>query len=729
MSSTKNVPQILIIDPNGSAALQSSLQKQYGLGVTHLTRGQGVIETVRVTKPDLIVLNARLVDPPADTLLQDLIGQQTTPPVVLIDANGDTTSTDFNYPHIIGWLSQPFTTAELALLIQTVLEYPLPASELVLAKRAELVDANQRLAHRLQELQTLFEIGKSVTSQLELKTVLRLVVEAAVNLTGAEESYLLLIDDVSGNLYLRAQANLGEEEAKDFLVKVKDSIAGQVVQSGKPVILSRQSNSLKVKTGLTVYSLVNVPVSLGDAVIGVLGVDNRHQKRAFNHDDTQLLAVLAEWSAIAIQNAKLYADTKQFSRDLQLVNEVSQLVSSTLEVEQIPRLLLQRTAEIVGAECGSLALIDTERHGVVFLLAYDSEGQEIKELEDFLMPPGIGIVGMVAQTGLPIIANEVKSHPAWSPLADQLTGFTTEKLIAVPLIFEGEILGVMELVNKKESDFVEDDMQLLSLVASSAASAIQNARQYGAIKRANEALREAQEQRIAAERWTVLGKAAANLAHRINNSTALVPIAAQRLQELLAQVELQPELRQKVDDNLERIRSNSLYTVDLAVLLLRRFDGNPTEAHDINQLVERALAMVEIPDNIKVTCQLDPELPAVDTSDLLVEVFMELFTNAIRQMGRKADGLLRIASFINGRESVSVQVTDNGPGISEEDLDRIFDLFFTRSPSGLGFGLWWVKTFLEQQHGEIAVESGLDENTTFTVSLPRTLPPLRVKGK
>jgi signal transduction histidine kinase len=76
-----------------------------------------------------------------------------------------------------------------------------------------------------------------------------------------------------------------------------------------------------------------------------------------------------------------------------------------------------------------------------------------------------------------------------------------------------------------------------------------------------------------------------------------------------------------------------------------------------------------------------------------------------------------------------VQVTDNGPGISEEDLDRIFDLFFTRSPSGLGFGLWWVKTFLEQQHGEIAVESGLDENTTFTVSLPRTLPPLRVKGK
>jgi GAF domain-containing protein len=725
MASSKVSPNILIIDPDENALLQSSLQKQYGLGVTQLARGQDALDTVVVTNPDLIVLNARLKDPPAQALLDDLIRQQLTPPVVLIDANGDMSSPGFKYPHIIGWLSQPFTTAELALLIQTVLKYPMPASELVLAKRAELVDTNQRLAHRLQELQTLFEIGKSVTAQLDLEMVLRLVVEAAVNLTGADESYLLLIDGATGNLYLRAQANLGTEEAKNFSVKVKDSIAGQVLQSGQPILLSRDENSLKVKTGLTVYSLVNVPVSLGQEVIGVLGADNRHQKRAFSQDDQQLLAVLAEWSAIAIQNASLFADTKQLNRDLRLVNEVSRLVSSTLDVEQIPRLLLQRTAEIVGAECGSLASVDTERDGVVFQLAYDIEGKELKELEDFLMPPGTGIVGLVAQTGLPIIANDVKSHPAWSPLADQLTGFTTEKLIAVPLISEGEILGVMELVNKIEGDFVENDMQLLSLVASSAASAIQNARQYGALEQANTALREAQEQRIATERWAVLGKAAANLAHRINNSTALVPIAAQRLQELLEPLEMQPELRQKVNDNLERIGRNSLYTVDLAVLLLRRFHGNPTKAHDINRLVERALAMVEIPEGVKVTIHLDPDLPSVDTSDLLVEVFVELISNASRQLEGESGALLRIASFKNGRERVSVQITDNGPGIPSETSDRIFDIFFTTSSSGLGFGLWWVKTFLEQQHGEIVVESHPHGDTTFTVSLPRTLPPLR----
>jgi two-component system NtrC family sensor kinase len=724
MPSNKKIPNILIIDPNGTESLRRDLQKRYGFGVTHLVQGQTALETMRQSKPDLLILNATLTNPPAGDLLAELVAHQFTPPVVLVDANGDSAAGNLNYPHIIGWLSQPFTTAELALLIQTALEYPLPASELVLAKRAELVAANQRLAQRVQQLHTLFEVGKSVTSNLDLPSVLRRVAQAAVDLTHADESYLLLKDDTDGDLYLRAQANLGVEEPKAFRVKVKDSIAGHVLQTGQPIILSKDSSSLKVKTGLTVYALINVPVSLGDSVIGVLGVDNRHQQHAFTQEDEQLLAVLAEWAAIAIQNARLFADTQQFSRNLQLAHEVSQLVSGTLEVEQIPRLLLQRTAEIVEAECGSLSLIDKTRNGVVFQLAYDNAGKELKALEDFLMPLGSGIIGVVAQTGLPLIANDVKNHPAWSSLADQLTGFDTKKLIAVPLIAKGEILGVMELLNKKEGDFEDVDVQLLSLVAASTASAIQNARQFTALKQAHNALQEAQAQRIAAERWAVLGKAAANLAHRINNSTALVPLAAQHLEELLQQVEMPPDVRRKVDNNLDRIKRNSLYTVDLAIVLLRRFRHNPTRAHHINEMVEWALGLVEIPPNVKVVRHLDSNLPAIDTSDLLVDVFVELISNAVRHLAHRSDGSLRIATFKTGADKVSIQITDNGPGILPEHIGRIFDIFYTTSPDGLGFGLWWVKTFLEQQRGDITVESYPNEGATFTVTLPCNLPAL-----
>lgn len=717
-------PRILIIDPADDANLRTNLEQQYGLNINYQAGGPTALAALRATPPDLVVLNANLSNPPVSTLLAELSHQNTTLPVVLVGANGKLlrTGTSLDYNNIVGWLNPPFTAAELAALIHSALERPLPGSNLVLAKRAELIEANRQLTLRLQELEVLFEIGKSVTSRLDLEAVLGLVAKAAVKLTGADESYLLLIDEDSGNLYLRAQADMGAQDALDFRIKVNDSIAGQVIKTGQPIILSRDTNSLKVKTGLTVYSLVNVPVKVGTEVIGVLAADNRRQQRAFTSDDGQLLAALADWAAIAIQNARLYAATKEFGRDLEVINNVNRLVSSTLDVEQIPTLLIQRIAEMFGAECGSLSLVSKEKGGVVFLAAYDDQGRELKSLKNYLMPFGEGIVGLVAQTGIAHIVNNVHEDPGWSPAADRLTGFTTRKIIAMPLIAEGQILGVIELLNKKEGDFGQRDLELLSVVAASTAIAVKNAQQYAALQQANAALRQVQEQRIAAERWAVLGQAAANLAHRINNSTALVPVAAQHLAELLQQAHMSPELRQEVDENLERIKRNTLYTVDLAMAFLYRFRHKPAEAQHVNELVERALGLVEVPSNIKVVCQLDPNLPAVDTSDLLVDVFVELVTNACRAIGGQA-GMLRLASFVVG-DCVSVQVTDNGPGISLENLPRIFDMFYTTQPQGLGFGLWWVKTFLEQQGGEITVESHLKQGTTFTVTLPCHPPAL-----
>jgi signal transduction histidine kinase len=218
-----------------------------------------------------------------------------------------------------------------------------------------------------------------------------------------------------------------------------------------------------------------------------------------------------------------------------------------------------------------------------------------------------------------------------------------------------------------------------------------------------------------------LGKAAGSLAHRINNTTTLVPIAVQHLRELLQPVTLTPELKKEIEENLDRIERNTLYTVDLAVALLRRFRQHPAKAHNVNELVNRALSLVEIPKNIKLVCHLDPNLPAIDTSDLLVDALVELITNALRVMTGQ-DGLLRIASFKSG-DKIAVQVTDSGPGITAENLSRVFDMFFTTQPQGLGFGLWWVKTFLEQQRGQITVESRPNEGTTFTILLPAN-PPL-----
>lgn len=580
--------------------------------------------------------------------------------------------------------------------------------------------ANQQLTQRLQELDSLFEIGKSVTALLDLEAILNSVVKAALTLSQAEESYLLLVDEASGQLYRRAETTWGQAEVKSFWAKVTDPIPERVVNTREPVILSKTENQPEKTPDLNVFSLVNVPLKVGQTVIGVLGINNGHKKRAFTPHDQELLSALADWAAIAIQNAKLYAATKEHGRDLELINHISRMVAGTLEVEQIPRLLIQRTAEIFEAECGSLALIDRERQAIIFQAAYDNQGTEIKSMKDFLMPINQGIVGLVARTGQPYIVNDVRDNPAWSPVVDQLTGFQTKKVIAVPLIVEGEVLGIIELLNKQKEDFTPEDVKLLTLVASSTAIALKNAHQYAALKAANEAIKQAQAQRIATERWTVLGQAAGNLAHRINNSTALVPIAAQHLQEILQDIEMPPTVRKDVNENLDRIRRNTLYTVELAMALLRRFRKFPSEAHDVTALIEKAIEAVTIPPNIRLVSHLDPDLPPVDTSNLLTDAFVEIITNALKMMEDQG-GLLRIASFKVG-SNVSIQITDTGQGISQDNIGRIFDMFYTTNPQGLGFGLWWVKTFLEQQNGQITVESQFGEGSTFTMTLPGKLP-------
>ena len=114
-----------------------------------------------------------------------------------------------------------------------------------------------------------------MTSVLDLESVLNRIVEASVYLTNAEEGFLLLVDEETGELTLRAGKGLGEKAARVMSMKVRDSIAGQVVKTGRPVRMGgfRHDEEYKVKTGYLVKSLVNVPIKSANRVVGVLEGD------------------------------------------------------------------------------------------------------------------------------------------------------------------------------------------------------------------------------------------------------------------------------------------------------------------------------------------------------------------------------------------------------------------------------------------------------------------------
>ncbi len=193
------------------------------------------------------------------------------------------------------------------------------------------------LKEQVDLLETIHRIGRELTHSLDIDKVLSAVVEASVTLTNAEEGNLMLLDEPGGELYVRAQKNFQEEFARTFRLPVEDSLAGEVLRSGKPLILDREAPH-KIKTSFMVYNLIYVPITIQGKAIGVLSVDNRQSQRPFLESHLALLSTLADYAAIAIENARLYTHVRQEQQKLHTLLE--NIIDGVLVVDHEQRVMM-----------------------------------------------------------------------------------------------------------------------------------------------------------------------------------------------------------------------------------------------------------------------------------------------------------------------------------------------------------------------------------------------------
>jgi len=178
------------------------------------------------------------------------------------------------------------------------------AKQLGLLERAKLEQEFDQAKERAAKLSILHNLGLAIASEMELEQVLTRIVEAAVFITEAEEGSLLLLDEGTDELHLRAQKGLGDKYARGFRIPVQDSLAGEVLRTGKAQNLTGPEGSVKVVTGYLVNAILYVPVAIKGRVMGVLAVDNQSSAEPFTDDDEGLLLVLAGYAAIALGNAR-----------------------------------------------------------------------------------------------------------------------------------------------------------------------------------------------------------------------------------------------------------------------------------------------------------------------------------------------------------------------------------------------------------------------------------------
>jgi two-component system NtrC family sensor kinase len=316
---------------------------------TDLTSAEAEIETAL---PALIVLGEKFPDGTGMDFAEKLTERFPSLPILL-----------FVYQETIQMLRRALSVG-----INAVLCLPLKPEELLNAINQSLEQARQRkgwlasetkrvtdsLRTQVDELETLSRLGRTITGSLDLDSVLTSVVDAAVDLTGTEEGSLLLADEATGELYMRASRNFQEEFVRTFRLPITDSLAGQVILTGQPILYD-QSTAQKIKTSYLVHSLVYVPLQIRGETVGVLGVDNRIKRKEMNEHHVRLLGFIADYAAIAIENARHFANTNQERSKLETVLTNTQ--DGVILLDSEDRLMLVNQAALKAYKLGENDII------------------------------------------------------------------------------------------------------------------------------------------------------------------------------------------------------------------------------------------------------------------------------------------------------------------------------------------------------------------------------------
>ena len=406
--------------------------------------------------------------------------------------------------------------------------------------------------------------------------------------------------------------------------------------------------------------------------------------------------------------------------ELSTLNEVGKVLNSTLELQTILNLVMERVKEMMKVEAGSLLLLDETTQELVFEVAL---GPAAAQLKGMRLPPQQGLAGWVFQHAESALIPDVASDPRFSRKVDESTGFTTKSMICVPLKVKEKTMGVIQVINKLNGrPFDEGDLGLLTAIAMHASTAIENARLFKDLQLAYRDIKTKQEQltRSEHEKLKALGEMAAGVAHDFNNTIQAILARVQLLQDQTQDEEIVRWLKvveQAALDGAEtvrRIQEFARVRADKAFVSL-----------DLEEIIKDAVIVTQArwkdeaeAKGIKIELDIEtaPTPPVRGNASELREVFTNMILNAVDALPQ--GGRIRFSTRTEGGEVV-VSVGDSGMGMSEEVRKRVFDPFFTtKGVKGTGLGMSVAFGIISRHGGSIGIQSQEGKGTTFDVRLP-----------
>ena len=401
------------------------------------------------------------------------------------------------------------------------------------------------------------------------------------------------------------------------------------------------------------------------------------------------------------------------NQELSALVEINRMVTSSLELDEVLEATMQGIREILQVEAGSLVLVDEEIGGVVFRKSFSPEQGWITGRT---IQPEEGIVGYVVQSGEPKLVNSVELDPHFSAAVDEEMGFTSRNILCVPLKIRDQVIGAIEVINRLDGTFTQQDLELLQAMAASVAVAVDNANLYSELADFAKEVERSQAQLIQAEKMAAIGRLAASIAHEINNP----------LQAIHNSLHL--GLHQGLGDgkrweylSMAQAEVQRLIEIVQRMLDFYRPSRGGTVPSDVNSIVENVLVLARKRlqhGDIRVHTRLGSGLPLVPVvSDQITQVFLNIVINAVEAMLSGGDLWLETMLSEDG-DWVLTYFRDTGPGMSSEQIANLFEPFYTTKPDGTGLGLAISYGIVERHGGMVEVSSQPGQGVTFVVKLP-----------
>jgi signal transduction histidine kinase len=601
------------------------------------------------------------------------------------------------------------------------------------ARTRELAEANAELTQALGQQTATSEVLKLISrSTFDLGTVLQALIENATQLCDAARGHIFTFD---GDALRFAAAYGATPEFVQFLEQTPvaastDSVAGRAAVERKVVhvhdVLADPSYGYRDLQRLQDYrTVLAVPVLREDALLAVVTI-LKTRIEPFTDKNIELVSTFADQAGIAIENARLIqqlqARTDDLARsveELRALGEVGQAVSSSLDLDTVLDTVVTRAVQLSSADGGILYEYDEATQE--FSRIRGAHGLDADLAEVLSAAPlrlGEGVAGQAAARQAPVQIADVLAEGTYGVARVRAIferrGYRS--LLAVPLLFERQIVGVLAMWRREPGRFPQDSVDLLQTLATQSVLAIQNARLFREIADKSQQLEAASQHK---------SEFLANMSHELRTPlNAVIGFSEVLADGMFGEVNAkQAEYLADILESGRHLLSLINDILDLSKIEAGRMELDRTD-FDLPSAIDTALLLMRERagrKGITVGRVIDEGLGVVSADERKVkQVLLNLLSNALKftPEGGRID--VRAAA----RETLAeISVTDSGVGIAPEDQDAVFEEFrqvgtSAKRVEGTGLGLALSRKFVELHGGRIWLTSQLGVGSTFTFTIP-----------